>query len=119
MNDQPHNHDDLNNHEAHENLSVPDGGRHVGPLIGILALVMLMTLGGLYIWSERQHMASDDTVVQEEPVDEDDEQTQRLQQQGASDDLDEIEQDLDDTDLDDLDREMTQIEAELEAEFGE
>lgn len=79
-------------------------GSSVGPVVGAIIIIVLIVLGGLYFWGKK---------LAEAPTDE---QTETLQDVRASDALADIEADLNATDLDSLDNDLSEVEAELEGE---
>lgn len=68
-----------------------------GPLVGIIIIVIILILGGLYFWGQK---ASEATI-------------EALETQSLSDEVGDIEADLDASGLGNLDREIGDIEAEL------
>jgi hypothetical protein len=76
-----------------------------GPLIGIVIIILILVLGGLYLWSNQSDLGSlspnEDGVIQ------------ALQEQGASDEVSAIEEDLSATDLESLDADLKNIEEGL------
>lgn len=97
---------------------------HIGPILGVLVLILILVLAGLYVWggmlSKEQVEVEQRQIINNEP------ETPRaeadvhiLQTTSPSDELEAIEADLDGTDLDSLDAELTAIEAELNAALGE
>lgn len=94
---------------------------HVGPILGILVIVLILLLGGLYLWgsmlSENENQARvERTIPNNEPeTPRANADAQILETMSSSDDLDAISADLDSTNLDSLDTEITQIDIEMEA----
>lgn len=80
----------------------------IGPLVGIIIVVLIIVLGGMYFWGQRID-SGQETGVKNDAA------TQSLQNQSASDDLASIEADVNNTDLQNIDSEMSQIDADLEA----
>lgn len=81
-----------------------------GPLIGVAIIIIVLIAGGIYFWST--------TIVQEEDVVvqstiEADEIVSQLDTQGTSDEIADIEADLNITDLDNLDSELEDLLNEL------
>ena len=94
---------------------------HVGPILGVLIVILVLILGGLYLWgsvigdSENQARV-ERTIPNNEP------ETPRAKADGqimgtvsSSDELVTIEADLMSTNLDSLDTELNQIDVELDA----
>jgi len=101
----------------------PNGGhKPIGPIVGVVIIVLVLILGALYFWGARLNeiekessaeapsIAPQDILAAPDPLEE------RLGVQGASDEIDAIEQDLnilDTTDLEGLDAELRDIDSEL------
>lgn len=83
-------------------------GKSSGPIVGIIIIVLVIALGGIYFWKtqieSRQDTPTDESVAADVAT---------LTAQGTSDDVNAIEEDLTATDLDTLDAELNGIEAEL------
>lgn len=75
---------------------------NIGPVIGIIIIIVVLLLGGLYFWGQRVDDLSDDT--------------QELRETSDSDDVADIEADLDE-DFNDLDAELESFGTEMEGEF--
>lgn len=78
-----------------------------GPLVAIIIIVIILILGGLYFWGQRADISepiipADDTIVE------------TLETQSTSDEIVDIDADLEATDLDNLDADLAAIEGELE-----
>ncbi len=84
--------DDQNNVNTGE--STPRGGS-AGPVIGIIVILVIIILGGLYFWGQRE---GNDEVLNEE--------LDAINLQSDSDEVDTIEADLNATDIENLDSEM-------------
>ena len=85
----------MNPMEQNQPLGTAKEGR-TGPTIGIIIVVIIvLILVGLYFWGERLRNA--------EPMDS---VTNTLQEQSASDELDDIETDLDATMIEELDSDL-------------
>jgi len=80
----------------------PQKKSSVGPIIGIVLVILIIVLGGLYFWGKRL-ADNGDTLppLEEEPL-------------STSDEVSDIEADLDATDLESLDADAAAIEAELQ-----
>ncbi|MDP2705154.1 MAG: hypothetical protein Q8O71_01995 [bacterium] len=81
----------------------------VGPLVGIIIVVIIIVLGGMYFWGQRVDRSGIDPMLENDAM------TQSLENQSSSDDLTAIEADIDNTDLENLDAELNQINSDLEA----
>lgn len=97
--------------------------KEVGAIIGILIIVVVIVLGGLYVWGARLSktpnidvttdlgpggQTAEDIAAAQDPA------TDNLNRQGSSDELSAIEDDLDATPLNELDAEMSDITVELQ-----
>ena len=110
-----------------KNTPVPEASKdhhsHIGPILGVLIVVLVLILGGLYLWggtiSETGEMVEPQSIENNEPETvraEADEQI--LNTTSSSDEIEAIEADLESTELDELDAELDEIERELEAALG-
>ena len=97
------------------------GQSQVGPVIGIIIIVIVLALGGLYVWGTQLNRTenSESEVGPTNQTAEDisqapDPTLDNLQTQSTSDELDTIEDDLDTTSLQGLDAEMNAINVELQ-----
>lgn len=84
----------------------------VGPIVGAVIIVLILVLGGLYFWGERLN-ESQESLTAEQIEQTPDETLLELKTQGGSDELADIEADAAATDLENLDIELKNIEAEL------
>lgn len=93
----------------------PHQNSTLGPVVGTIIIVAVLVIGGLYYWGAQlnKQVAVDETVTGEQIAAEPDASTEALGEQGTSDEVDAIEDDLNLTDLDDLDAELGNIDAEL------
>lgn len=82
-----------------------------GPLIAVVIIVALLVLGALYYFRSvaplHEHMPTDEAMMEEDQI------LEELTTQSQSDVLADIEADLDATALDELDKELSDIESEL------
>jgi hypothetical protein len=72
----------------------------VGPMIGIIIILAVIVLGGLYFWGQRANKsgnALDENTAAE---------LDQIQSQSSSDEVSSIQADLDATDIDSLDAEL-------------
>ena len=86
--------------------------KQYGPLIGIIIIVGLLAVGGLYLWG-MQLMQSDETMT---PQAQSDQVKEDLQTYGTSDDLNSIEADLEATSIDNIDSGANEVEGELQVQ---
>jgi len=84
----------------------------LGPVIGIIVIIVLVIFGGLYLWGG---ILSQKAMTPEEILNEEDTQLTELQTQGTSDEVADIEADLGTTDLEGIDAELEEIEQEFES----
>ena len=89
----------------------PEHRNALGPIVGIVVIVIIIVLGGYYIWNTQ--IRNGTTIVETETVTPEDTVLVELQDQDTSDSLSAIEGDLGDTDLDMIDQELADLEAEL------
>jgi cytoskeletal protein RodZ len=84
-------------------------------IIVVVIAVIVVVLALMYMWGARvqENMQTPDENLPTLPAT--DEQTEALKQVSTSDELDAIEDDLDMTDLDNLDADLADLEAEIEA----
>lgn len=88
--------------------------KSVGPIIGIAIILVIIIFGGLYYWGgqinnqeERANITPEEIIEQEDPA------LETLETQSSSDEIVDIEADLDLTNLEGLDKELGDIDAEL------
>jgi len=82
-------------------------------LLVALVLVVFMSVGGLWFIKQGSFLPQPSPTPSPSPTTEGDQDIGALEEQGTSDEIDEIETDLESTDLSDLDKELTDIESEL------
>lgn len=110
--------------KAPADTSVPNNKPILGLIIVLLFLILLLILAGLYYWSTfmNQPMAADPAPMR--PTAEQNQEpesttararTENLDVISTSNELDAIEADVESTNLDDLDAELSAIDAELDA----
>ena len=105
---------------------------HLGPVLGVLIVILVLILGGLYLWGStlvnetlperyaedlpQPRMPSAEIAPEPTPGNADARaDVNALETVSTSDEIDAIEADLEATDLDSLDAELDAIDAELEA----
>lgn len=100
--------------EMPQEQNTPQGST-LGPVVGTIIIVAVLVIGGLYYWGAQLNKQAivDETLTGEEIAAEVDTSTEALGVQGTSDEVTAIEDDLDLTDLSDLDAELGNIDAEL------
>jgi len=88
----------------------------MGPTVGTILIIIILIIGGLYIWGAKLSTETptvDDSVTGEDIAAQQDETIEALVNQSSSDEVSAIEEDLNATDLENLDAELGNIEAEL------
>ena len=98
---------------------VPTEEKALGPAIGVIIIILVLVLGGLYFWGERMNKGAAVVTPQatEEPKPQDAEM-QKLQQQSSSDEVGSIEADLQATDVSKLGTETAEINAAASSSAG-
>ena len=89
----------------------PQEEKSAGPAIGIIIIILVILLGGLYFWGQRAEQQEIPQLETEEQMSEVD----TLRTQSDSDEVTSIESDLNASDFDNLGNEMSEIEAEAGA----
>ncbi len=84
----------------------------IGPVVGIIIVVALLIVGGLYFWGNQIFVRTDKTSSVEDikgadPV------AENLKTQSTSDEVGSIEKDLQTTDLNNIDSDLKNIDSEL------
>ena len=88
----------------------PPEKNQIGPAVAVIIIVLILAAGGFYFWKTQmaqRSMTPEDILGAEDPV------LEELQAQGASDEIADIETDLNATVLGGLDAELSNIEREL------
>ncbi len=105
----------------------PQEEKSMGAILGSIIVVIILLVAAFYLWGSRPEgeleipaVESPTEILQDETettaeniLEEEDLQTEALEAQGTSDELSAIEEDLNATDLEDLTRELDNIDAEL------
>jgi len=97
-------------------VKMPAPEKHTGGLVGAIVIVIILVVGGLYYWGKQvneNQTTVDESMTAEEIVSIPDEKTEALGTQGSSDEVLDIEADLDATDLEGLEAELDAIDQEL------
>ncbi|MCX6735739.1 MAG: hypothetical protein NTZ13_01520 [Candidatus Parcubacteria bacterium] len=98
----------------------PKESKPMGALIGAIIIVLLLLVGGVYVWSTRiqpqitapkdeQLLPDDNTIALEQSATEPDTMIDTLNSQSSSDEVTSIEADLNATDLNSIDKELQSI----------
>lgn len=98
---------------------------HAGPIIGVLSLMLILILGGLYVWGEMLSKESKVVPVEVPIINNEPEtpraaaDTQILEIMSPSDEISAIEADLESTRLDSVDADLNTIDAEFNAALAQ
>lgn len=112
---------EINNNEAGTPVSFDEKHHsHIGPILGVLIIMLVLILGGLYLWgsmlSQDTPVAEEKTIINNEPeTPRAEADTQIMGTLSPSDELSAIEADLSVSNLDPLGADLVTIDAELEA----
>lgn len=90
--------------------------KSMGPILGIVIIVILLVLGGFYFWGTQikdKSQVQEAEITAEDIANQEDTVLDNLNTQSASDEIGDIEADLDATDLESLDSELDAIDLEL------
>lgn len=97
--------------ENMEQMQPSEKKRSFGPMFGIILVIILLVLGGFYLWGQKLNqekvMTAEEILQQEDPLLSD------IESQSSSDEISNIEDDLDAINLDDLDAELENIDQEF------
>ncbi len=117
--------DEMKMPEGYSDPSDAEHTGHLGVILGVLIVILVLILGGLYLWGTTLTTTSAiDTVEVERPTAEENDEPEstnaeaQVETFGAvstSDEIDAIEADIESTNLDELDAELEAIDAELDA----
>ena len=87
--------------------------KSMGPMLGIVIIVILLVLGGFYFWGtqikDRSQVEDKTEMTAQEIANQEDTALERLESQSTSDEIDDIEAELDATDTENLDSELVDI----------
>jgi hypothetical protein len=97
---------------SNDNMMPEEDKKQTGSLIGIIIIILIIVIGGFYFWGQKLDEVSIEPTA-EEILAEEDVLSEALETQGTSDELTDIEADLESTNLDDLDAELSDIDLEL------
>lgn len=89
---------------------IPPVKKSVGPMVGLVIVIILIVLGGIYFWKEMEYKKND--VGYDQNTDE----MYAIQNQNDSDEINTIEADLEATNIDTIDSEINSIDTELQAQ---
>ncbi len=85
----------------------------VGPVVGSIIVIVIIILGGLYFIGKKASEEGAFAPTAEEILESPDQALQMLAEQGTSDEITAIEEDLNATELNNIDTELKNVEAEL------
>jgi uncharacterized protein HemX len=89
----------------------------VGPIIGIAIIVVILIFGGLYYWgaqiSKQDANVEQESLTTEQIENQEDQIIEQLQIQNTSDNVADIEADLNATDLENIDQDLENIDLEF------
>lgn len=95
---------------------------HIGPILGVIVVVLVLILGGLYLWGstleeEQQNTTTERQIENNEPeTPRSKADAQIMGTVSPSDELDAIETDLENTNFEGIDADLDTADRELEAE---
>ncbi|PIT96793.1 hypothetical protein COT82_01230 [Candidatus Campbellbacteria bacterium CG10_big_fil_rev_8_21_14_0_10_35_52] len=110
---------DVSENRYSENAPQTNGERSksIGPIIGLAIIIVILIFGGLYYWgsqiNKQQTQKQLDNVTAEMIENQKDNALEQLQAQSKSDEITDIEIDLNDTVLEGLDQELENIDVEF------
>lgn len=88
--------------------------KSTGAIIGSIIIIVVLIIGGLYLWGKQiVEKETQSTMTPEQILSETDAVTDSLKNQGTSNKISDIETDLNSTDLNNLDKELENINTEL------
>ncbi|MBI2046006.1 MAG: hypothetical protein HYT28_01115 [Parcubacteria group bacterium] len=105
----------MENADTTQNHSAAEPEKPIGPAIGAIIIVLVLIIGAFYFWGSKleKTLPVDENATAEEVLAVPDTSLQSIQTQGNSDEIDAIEQDVNATDLQNLNSELNNIDAEL------
>ena len=104
-----------------QNLNTPQSSdsqkKSIGPAVGIAIIVVIIIFGGLYYWGAKINSQEaknlQESLTAEQIENQEDQTIEQLQVQSQSDEIANIEADLNATDLENLDQELENIDLEF------
>jgi len=88
--------------------------KSTGAVIGSIIVIVVIIVGGLYLWGKQiSEKRAQESMTPEQILSEPDNSLNALQNQSKSDEVSDIEKDLNATDLNELDKELQNIDEEL------
>lgn len=88
--------------------------KSTGAIIGSIIIIIILIIGGLYLWGKQiTEKEAQSSITPEQILSETDPALDLLKTQGISDKITDIEADLNATDLNNLDKELQNIDVEL------
>ncbi|OHA27108.1 MAG: hypothetical protein A3D52_02245 [Candidatus Taylorbacteria bacterium RIFCSPHIGHO2_02_FULL_44_36] len=93
------------------NATQTSENRPAGPVIGAVIIILILVVGALYFWGAKLNKEANQTP--EDILNTEDQTLNQLQTQGTTTDIDDINADLNATDLNNLDADLQNIDKEL------
>lgn len=105
----------MENGDTTRNENIMDHEKPVGPAIATIIIVLILIIGAFYFWGSKLEKTSpvDENATAENILAKPDASLDALKTQGASDEIGTIEQDANATNLQNLNAETKNIDAEL------
>lgn len=105
----------MENGDTTHNENIAGHEKPIGPAIATVIIVLILIIAAFYFWGSKleKTVPVNETVTAEEMLGQPDASLNALQTQGASDELGAIEQDVNATNLQNLNSETKNIDAEL------
>jgi len=88
-------------------------------VIVVVVAIIIVVLALMYMWGARVQESMNTPIEELPTLPASDEQVENLKQVSTSDELEDIERDIDATELDNLDADLTELEAEIDAALVE
>ncbi len=115
--------------KSENEMHIPEGYEetnpaHNGPILGILVILLVVILGGLFLWgsslSKMENTVIETPIVNNEPeTPRAEADVQILEIMSSSDELDILEADINNTNIESLDTDLNTIDVETRAIFSE
>lgn len=99
---------------AQESTQVPEESSSLGPIIGTIIIIAVIVIGGLYLYGKQVAKEEQSGLTPEEILSAEDPALSSLKEQGTSDEVADIEADLESSELDNLDAELNSLDLEFD-----
>jgi hypothetical protein len=96
-----------------ETVSQGNGDSSVGPVIGIIIIIAVIVIGGLYFWGQRISNEGEMTTKEIQEQIEDDQTAEELEMVGSSDEFVDIGADIDSTNFEGIDSGLDDLDSEF------